>query len=59
MEDKDVINHRLEVLESTAQQMYEEKKIMRGQINALNETVNILRAAYLKLEQKVRANETK
>ncbi|MEK4581771.1 hypothetical protein [Bacillus sp. FSL R12-0074] len=58
MEDKDVINHRLEVLETTAQQMYAEKMIMQGRINALNENVDSLKKYIGDLELKVRANET-
>ncbi|MGE1105897.1 hypothetical protein ACQJ2X_07590 [Bacillus wiedmannii] len=53
MEDKDVINHRLEVLETTAQQMYMEKMIMQGKINTLSETVDTLRKYVGDLEKRL------
>ncbi|MED1287358.1 hypothetical protein [Bacillus mycoides] len=53
MEDIDVINHRLEVLETTAQQMYAEKMIMQGQINALYVTVDGLKQYIGDLERKL------
>lgn len=62
MEDKDVINHRLQVLESMVQQMTNEKLIAQGGINALNNTIhdlNILSKRVASLEQKVSAYETK
>ncbi|WP_410976870.1 hypothetical protein [Bacillus cereus] len=62
MEDKDVINHRLQVLESMVQQMANEKLITQGVTNALNNTIhdlNTLSKRVVSLEQKVSVYETK
>ncbi|MFP3414983.1 hypothetical protein SB773_25995 [Bacillus sp. SIMBA_074] len=53
MEDIVVINHRLEVLETTAQQMYVEKMVIQGAINSLNETVDGLKKYVSHLEHKL------
>lgn len=54
MEDMDVINHRLETLETTAQQMSVEKMAMQGAINCLAETVDSLKKYIGDLEMMVR-----
>ncbi|MFA2694565.1 hypothetical protein [Bacillus mycoides] len=54
MDGMDVINNRLESLETTAQQMYVEKMVMQGQINVLSETVDGLKNYIDDLELKVR-----
>ncbi|WP_179864193.1 hypothetical protein [Bacillus cereus] len=53
------INHRLLMLETTVQQMANEKECMQGKINSLSETVDVLKKYVNDLEQKVRINETK
>ncbi|MHA4279762.1 hypothetical protein [Bacillus cereus] len=53
------INHRLLMLETTVQQMANEKECMQGKINSLSETVDVLKQYVNDLEQKVRINETK
>ncbi|WP_215591360.1 hypothetical protein [Bacillus mycoides] len=54
MEDKDVINHRLEALETTVKQMYAEKMVTQGQINALSVTVDGLKNYIGDLEMMVK-----
>ncbi|MGD6864261.1 MULTISPECIES: hypothetical protein [Bacillus cereus group] len=53
------IIHRLLMLETTVQQMANEKEGMKGQINSLSEAVDSLKQYVNDLEQKVRINETK
>ncbi|PGL47726.1 hypothetical protein [Bacillus thuringiensis] len=53
------INHRLLMLETTVQQMANEKEGMQGKINSLSDTVDVLKQYVNDLEQKVRINETK
>lgn len=53
MGDKDVINHRLEVLESTARQMGVDKMVMQGKITHLFETVDSLKKYVSDLEKKL------
>ncbi|MGK8427385.1 hypothetical protein OF864_24055 [Bacillus cereus] len=53
------IIHRLRMLETTVQQMANEKERMQGQINSLSETVDSLKQYVNDLEQKVRINGTK
>ncbi|PGD26838.1 hypothetical protein COM32_13120 [Bacillus pseudomycoides] len=59
MNDMDVIKSRLEGLETTIKQMYVDKMCMQGAINALGETVDVLKKYINDLEQKVRTNEAK
>ncbi|AJG78662.1 hypothetical protein FOC89_22980 [Bacillus thuringiensis] len=53
MEDIIAINHRLLMLETAVQQMANEKEIMKGRINYLSETVDVLMRNVNDLEQKV------